>query len=57
MCQLGIRIKLTPLREAIQGLRTAAFTRSYSIPIPDAASPDLAPSAASQPSTLPLPNP
>jgi amidophosphoribosyltransferase len=38
-----------------QGLCTACFTGS--IPIPDAAGPDPTPSAATQPSTLPLPNP
>jgi amidophosphoribosyltransferase len=40
-----------------RGLCTACFTGSYPIPIPDAAGPDLMPSAATQPSTLPLPNP
>ena len=38
---------------AVQGL----FHGSYPIPIPDATGPDLRPSAATQPSTLPLPNP
>jgi glutamine phosphoribosylpyrophosphate amidotransferase len=40
-----------------KGLCTACFTGNYPIPIPDAAGPDLTPSAATQPSTLPLPNP
>jgi glutamine phosphoribosylpyrophosphate amidotransferase len=42
-----------------EGLCTACFTGNYPIPIPipDAASPDLRSSAATQASTLPLPNP
>jgi len=40
-----------------RGLCTAWFTGSYPIPTPDAAVVDLRPSAATQPPTLPLPNP
>jgi len=40
-----------------RGLCTACFTGSYPIPTPDAAVADLRPSAATQPTTLPLPNP
>jgi glutamine phosphoribosylpyrophosphate amidotransferase len=39
-----------------RGLCTVCLTRGYPILIPDAAGPDLPP-AATQPSTLPLPNP
>jgi hypothetical protein len=40
-----------------QGLCMTWFTGSYPIPTPDAAGADLRPSAATQPATLPLPNP
>jgi len=40
-----------------RGLCTACFPGSYPIPMPDAAVADLRPSAATQPLTLPPPNP